>query len=133
IGREDVEIVGGKALGLGRMLQAGLPVPPGFCVTTAAYRCLHGRSITATDELAARIADAYDRLGGGPAAVRSSAPAEDGAAASFAGQHETFLAVQGSEAVVAAVSRCWASLASERAAAYGRRVGQGANLSGRLA
>lgn len=31
-------LVGGKAANLGRMLRAGLPVPPGFCVTTAAFR-----------------------------------------------------------------------------------------------
>lgn len=36
-GRERA-LVGGKAANLGRMLQAGLPVPEGFCVTTAAFR-----------------------------------------------------------------------------------------------
>src|SRR5207237_4344613 len=30
-------IVGGKAANLGEMIHAGLPVPPGFCVTTTAY------------------------------------------------------------------------------------------------
>jgi rifampicin phosphotransferase len=30
-------LVGGKALGLARLLTAGFPVPPGFCVTTEAY------------------------------------------------------------------------------------------------
>jgi len=30
-------LVGGKALGLARLLIAGFPVPPGFCVTTEAY------------------------------------------------------------------------------------------------
>lgn len=37
-GRDDVLVVGGKAANLGEMVQAGLPVPPGFVVTTAAYR-----------------------------------------------------------------------------------------------
>ena len=34
----DVTLSGGKSLGLHRMLSAGLPVPPGFCVTTAAFQ-----------------------------------------------------------------------------------------------
>src|SRR3989454_8365069 len=37
IDRASLPFVGGKAANLGEMLQAGLPVPPGFCVTTAAY------------------------------------------------------------------------------------------------
>lgn len=65
------------------------------------------------------------RLRGGPwrargemAAVRSSATTEDGAAASAAGQHDSVLAVRGTEAVCAAILRCWASLWSQRAVAY---------------
>ena len=34
----DVELVGGKGANLGEMTQAGLPVPPGFCLTAKAYR-----------------------------------------------------------------------------------------------
>jgi rifampicin phosphotransferase len=34
----EASLVGGKALGLARLLAAGFPVPPGFCITTAAYR-----------------------------------------------------------------------------------------------
>ncbi len=37
VGRGDVAVAGGKAVGLGGLLQAGLPVPPGFVLTTAAY------------------------------------------------------------------------------------------------
>ncbi len=37
IDRASLSIVGGKAANLGEMVRAGLPVPPGFCVTTAAY------------------------------------------------------------------------------------------------
>src|SRR5215217_7902836 len=36
--RNDLERGGGKGANLGELLSAGLPVPPGFCVTTAAYR-----------------------------------------------------------------------------------------------
>ncbi|MEA3549296.1 PEP/pyruvate-binding domain-containing protein [Pseudarthrobacter sp. C1] len=37
VGRGDVAVAGGKAVGLGGLIQAGLPVPPGFVLTTAAY------------------------------------------------------------------------------------------------
>src|SRR5947209_18128230 len=37
IDRTALPIAGGKAANLGEMTRAGLPVPPGFCVTTAAY------------------------------------------------------------------------------------------------
>ena len=51
-------------------------------------------------------------------AVRSSATAEDLPEASFAGQHDSFLAVQGEEALLEAVRRCQASLYTDRAIAY---------------
>ncbi|HEV2656235.1 MAG TPA: PEP/pyruvate-binding domain-containing protein, partial [Ktedonobacteraceae bacterium] len=44
IDRTSLPIVGGKAANLGEMLRAGLPVPPGFCVTTAAYALVAGAS-----------------------------------------------------------------------------------------
>src|SRR5437867_11790546 len=37
IDRSSLSIAGGKAANLGELTQAGLPVPPGFCVTTSAY------------------------------------------------------------------------------------------------
>ena len=56
-------------------------------------------------------------------AVRSSATAEDLPAASSAGQHDTYLNVSGAPAVLRHISRCWASLFSERAVAYRARNG----------
>lgn len=53
-------------------------------------------------------------------AVRSSAVGEDSAQQSFAGQLDSFLFVQGAEAVLAAIRQCWASAFSERAAVYRR-------------
>jgi len=56
--------------------------------------------------------------GGAPVAVRSSATDEDGDAASFAGQQETYLWVVGEDDVVAKVRECWASLYTPQAIAY---------------
>jgi phosphohistidine swiveling domain-containing protein len=153
--------VGGKALNLGRLVAADFPVPPGFCLTTAAYRMA---APTGLDAIAARldgvgsegaetsdggsglpddgrdglarqareavlaapvppgveaaIREAYAAMGGGPVAVRSSATAEDLPFASFAGQQDSFMDVDGADAVVQAVRRCWASLWTDRAVAY---------------
>ena len=64
------------------------------------------------------------RLGGQAAyAVRSSATAEDLPTASFAGQQDTYLNVVGPAAVLGHVSRCWASLFTERAVTYRLRNG----------
>ena len=57
-----------------------------------------------------------------PVAVRSSAVGEDAPDASFAGEYETYLWVRGEADVMEAVRRCWASLFTERAIAYRRRV-----------
>jgi pyruvate,water dikinase len=119
----DGEAVGGKGLSLGLMAAAGLPVPPGFCVTSAAFRRRRGKGLDADDDLGGRIAAAYRGLGGGRVAVRSSATAEDGVVTSFAGQQETVLGVQGEREVCAAVARCWASLDTDRAVAYRRKQG----------
>ncbi|MFE8976149.1 rifamycin-inactivating phosphotransferase [Streptomyces cyaneofuscatus] len=75
-------------------------------------------------DLATEITGALARLGEGTAvAVRSSATAEDLPTASFAGQQDTYLNVVGPAEVLRHVSRCWASLFTERAVAYRRRNG----------
>ena len=64
------------------------------------------------------------RLGGQAAyAVRSSATAEDLPTASFAGQQDTYLNIVGPTEILAHVSRCWASLFTERAVIYRLRNG----------
>jgi pyruvate,water dikinase len=115
-------LVGGKGLSLALTAGAGLPVPPGFCVTTDAYRRL-GREPRIDAALADAVAVAYRELGTGPVAVRSSATAEDGAITSFAGQQETILGVEGEEALRQAIERCWQSLHTDRAKAYRQRQG----------
>ncbi|MEV4222768.1 PEP/pyruvate-binding domain-containing protein [Nonomuraea sp. NPDC049725] len=110
-----IGLVGGKAAGLGEMIRAGERVPDGFCVTVEAY----ASGQVPQEELAR----AYERLGGGKVAVRSSATAEDLPHASFAGQQDTYLGVEGQDALAEAVRRCWDSLHTERAVAYRANAG----------
>ena len=75
------------------------------------------------DTLEREILEAYARLGEGApepvdVAVRSSATAEDLPDASFAGQQETYLNVQGPRALLDTCKRCFASLFTDRAIAY---------------
>ncbi|UVI27284.1 phosphoenolpyruvate synthase [Paenibacillus spongiae] len=58
-------------------------------------------------------------------AVRSSATAEDLPHASFAGQHDTYLNIIGKEAILQHISKCWASLFTDRAVIYRMQNGFG--------
>ena len=69
-------------------------------------------------EITAAIAEAYAALNNIPVAVRSSATAEDLPDASFAGQQETYLNIRGTDRVLEAIKKCWASLWTARAIAY---------------
>jgi phosphoenolpyruvate synthase/pyruvate phosphate dikinase len=81
-------------------------------------------AIPVPEDLAAAITRALARLGEQAAyAVRSSATAEDLPTASFAGQQDTYLNVVGPAAILKHVSRCWASLFTERAVTYRIRNG----------
>jgi rifampicin phosphotransferase len=85
-------------------------------------RTLEGIAIP--DDLASVITCPLARLGEHAAyAVRSSATAEDLPTASFAGQQDTYLNVVGRAAILQQVSRCWASLFTERAVTYRLRNG----------
>ena len=82
--------------------------------------------IVIPDDLASAITRSVTRLGGQAAyAVRSSATAEDLPTASFAGQQDSYLNVVGSAEILAHVSRCLASLFTERAVTYRLRSGFG--------
>src|SRR5262249_18065819 len=117
----DAHLVGGKGLSLAVTAAAGLPVPPGFCVTTTAYRRRVG-NLSIDSSLSRPLAAAYRDLGGGSVAARASATAEDGAVTSFAGQQETvLLGINDEESLRSAVEECWRSLHSERAQAYRQR------------
>ncbi len=81
-------------------------------------------AVAIPDDLAAAITRSLARLGEQAAcAVRSSATAEDLPTASFAGQQDTYLNVVGAAAILRYVSRCWASLFTERAVTYRLRNG----------
>lgn len=142
--------LGGKGASLDRLGRLGFRVPPGFCLTTAAFK----GQLAATVDAALGESGAVDvaAVAGGLAAtplapsvrkaldvavdrlvaevgaagfeprfaVRSSAVGEDGSAASYAGLHETELDVA-PQGVAEAVRRCWASLWSPAAIAYRRR------------
>ena len=143
LSKRDLMLAGGKAAALGEMVNAGFPVPPGFCLTTMAYRVYvaHNqlaeviRNGTGAEVEAAFLAGeipevmhgeitaALGTLGNGALAVRSSATAEDLPDASFAGQQETFLNVRGRGAMLKALRACWASLWNARVGAYRARAG----------
>ncbi|MFE0173209.1 rifamycin-inactivating phosphotransferase [Streptomyces sp. NPDC059002] len=81
-------------------------------------------AIAVPGDLAAEVTRALARHGEQAAyAVRSSATAEDLPTASFAGQQDTYLNVVGPTAVLQHISRCWASLFTERAVTYRQRNG----------
>jgi pyruvate,water dikinase len=74
-------------------------------------------------ELEQAIVAAYAALGSPAVAGRSSATAEDLPEASFAGQQETFLHIQGDRALLDACRRCYASLFTDRAIVYRQQHG----------
>jgi pyruvate,water dikinase len=85
-------------------------------------RAVEGTAIPG--DLSAAVTRSLTRLGGQAAyAVRSSATAEDLPTASFAGQQDTYLNVVGLAAILQHISRCWASLFTERAVTYRMRNG----------
>lgn len=131
----DVDLAGGKGASLAAMTHNGLPVPPGFVITSAAFTAavdgdallahLRAEDLDAARKVVAEteppkdlIKQFYDRLPAGDVAVRSSACAEDSADASYAGQQETYLFVPTLEEVYGRVVECWLSFFSERALFY---------------
>ncbi len=70
------------------------------------------------DDLRRSVEDAYRQLGGAAVAVRSSATAEDTAGTSFAGMHDTFANILGTDSLCGRIVDCWASLYGERVISY---------------
>lgn len=107
ISKDDVNLIGGKGASLGEMANVGIPVPPGFVITTEGFQ----------KDIEKEILEAFDRLDTDKVAVRSSAVAEDSSQASWAGQLETYLNVS-REDLITKVKECWESIKSERAVDY---------------
>ncbi|CCK79759.1 PEP/pyruvate-binding domain-containing protein [Desulfobacula toluolica] len=160
---ELIPVVGGKNASLGELLKAKIPVPPGFAITTKAYKLFleqgkikqkifkiidgikaddvdSGETASKTirdliektpvsDDLQDYICEFYRLLSkksnvpAVPAAVRSSATAEDLPGASFAGQQDTFLWIRGADDILKHVKKCWSSLFTSRAIYYRTKMG----------
>lgn len=131
---------------------AGIRIPNGFAITTDAYwhfvRSNHLEDIIRNSlndlngsrvrsailnaqipaDLQTSIIEAYRQLGleygeNTDVAVRSSASAEDLPGASFAGQQETYLNIQGNSSLLESTRRCFASLFTDRAISYRKHMG----------
>lgn len=114
----ETSVFGSKAVGLGDAERNGLHVPPGVALSGPVVE-----AVAAGDERAmARVAKAIRDLDV-PLAVRSSAVDEDGAEASFAGQHLTLLNVPVAADVPSALRDIWWSANSDSAITYRQRVG----------
>lgn len=114
----ETAVFGSKAVGLGEAEREGLRVAPGVALSGSVVE-----AVAAGDERAiARVANAIRPLQV-PLAVRSSAVDEDGAEASFAGQHLTLLNVPTHKEVPSALRDIWWSANSDSAITYRQRVG----------
>ena len=166
IGASDLPRVGGKALALAALSQAGFRIPDFLCVTVDAYsafldgtglrerillelhrkdfkemrweeiwdcatriRNLFLRKPLPPDVAAALHAVVAERFAGQTVVVRSSSPDEDAARASFAGLHESYVNIHGTDAVVEHIRRVWASLWSDAALLYRQELGLDAGRS----
>jgi pyruvate, water dikinase len=134
-----VELSGGKGASLATMTAEGLPVPPGFVITSAAFaaavdsgalrEAMRRKDVEAARALVAAARPSQELIEAefgkltGLVAVRSSACAEDSAGASYAGQQETFLNTEGLEAVLHNVVECWLSFFADRAVFYRQEKG----------
>ena len=114
----DESQFGAKAVRLGAALRAGLPIPPGVALSGDVVDAIVGGD---ADALATAMVPVRDLPT--PLAVRSSAVDEDGADASFAGQHLTLLNVRTADDVRAALDEIWWSANSDSAITYRQRVG----------
>lgn len=115
ISKDDVAIAGGKGASLGEMSKAGIPVPPGFIITSKAYKQFYNTELPA--DFIEEIYQAFEKLGAQRVAVRSSAVAEDSKTASWAGQLESYLNTTKAD-LIENIRKCWNSIKSDRALSY---------------
>src|SRR4030095_6309684 len=115
----EISLYGSKAVGLGDATRQGLSVPPGVALSGDLVDAI----ASGDEEAIAQVEEAIAELAP-PFAVRSSAVDEDGASASFAGQHLTVLNVHSATDVPDAVREVWWSANSDSAITYRQKVGQ---------
>ena len=115
----DHAVFGSKAVGLGDATRDGLPVPPGVALSGPVVEAV----ASGEEDAIRRVAESVQSLAT-PFAVRSSAVGEDGADASFAGQHVTLLNVPSAAELTHAVREIWWSANSDSAITYRQRAGQ---------
>jgi pyruvate,water dikinase len=132
---------GGKAVGLARLLAAGLPVPAGFVIDGGAFRAIAGELDPERADIGHVLAQAAERIAraeipreladevrerarelGSLVMVRSSATIEDGAAGAAAGVFSSRRGVAVAD-VWDAIRAVWTSALTPLAAAYARRRG----------
>jgi pyruvate,water dikinase len=132
---------GGKAVGLARLIAAGVPVPAGFVIDGGAFRAIVGDLDPERADIGHALAQAAERIAsaeiprelagevrdraaelGSLVMVRSSATIEDGAAGAAAGVFSSRHGVPVAE-VWDAIRAVWASALTPLAAAYARRRG----------
>ena len=114
----ETSLYGSKAVGLGDAVRQGLPVPRGVALSGDLVEAIASGDEKAIEKVMKAVANLP-----APFAVRSSAVDEDGAAASFAGQHLTVLNVHSAADVPSAVREVWWSANSDSAITYRQRVG----------
>ncbi|TCM60695.1 pyruvate,water dikinase [Acinetobacter calcoaceticus] len=146
----DLHLIGGKAAGLVRSVQAGLPVPEGYIIPSSVYSAWFApfqaqlesqltTEVTAVEKtqlfqnflaqqpLPTALIDALALIQQQHPetffAVRSSGSAEDLPGAAFAGLHDTLLNVQGTTGLQQAVLQCWLSLWNTEVIVYRQRLG----------
>ncbi len=112
----DDALFGSKAVGLGEAARGGLPLPPGVALSGSIVE-----AVASGEERAIRKVVKSVRSLRGPLAVRSSAVDEDGAEASFAGQHLTLLGVPSADGLSEALREVWWSANSDSAITYRQR------------
>ncbi|MEW6078232.1 MAG: PEP/pyruvate-binding domain-containing protein [Thermodesulfobacteriota bacterium] len=118
----DISLLGGKGANLVRLMRAGFDVPAGAVLPTTLLNDLDWIEIPEVKRFIERAIKPHDR----PDllwAVRSSAADEDGAEASFAGQHDTFLNVPAA-GIFECVTKCRESVYSTRAESYRADLGR---------
>jgi pyruvate,water dikinase len=124
--RESIGLIGGKARGLARLHATGLPVPATRVLPSSFYEAWRSEGLLALDpeELWAQAAAVL----GPRIAVRSSAPDEDDADRSAAGQYESVMNVRSGSGLNRAIERCFRAAEGMRATSY-----RGESGSARLA